>query len=65
VRVWITPYDRQGCRWRLEIWPDGRVRVYLMSDGWVSSAPQDEPRDLGTVGRWLVDRGIDPEDLPG
>lgn len=66
VRVWITPYDRDHCRWRIEVLPDGRVWVWRMSDSWVASAPQRYPRDIGELGVWMVERGIDPEDLvPG
>lgn len=66
MHVWLTPYDREHCRWRIEIWPDGRVLVWQMSDSWVSSAPRREPRDIGALGQWLFERGIDPDDLiPG
>ncbi|MDG4795484.1 hypothetical protein [Micromonospora sp. WMMD1082] len=61
--MWITPPDREGRRWRLEIWPDARVRVYALSGRWVSSAPQREPRDIGA---WMLNRNIDPDHLqPG
>ncbi len=66
VRVWLTPLDFEQCRWRIEVWPDGRVLVWRVSDGWVASAPQRQPRDIGDLGVWLVERGIDLDDLvPG
>ncbi|MDG4792030.1 hypothetical protein O7626_40150 [Micromonospora sp. WMMD1102] len=63
MRVWLTPYDVERCRWRIEIWPDGRVLVWRVSDSWVASAPQREPRDIGALGQWMFERGIDPDRL--
>jgi hypothetical protein len=62
----LTPVDGAGRRWRIEVWPDGRVRVYSVVAGFVSSAPLRAVRDIGALGVWLVGRGIDPTDLiPG
>lgn len=61
--VWVTPLDVEHRRWRIEIWPDGRAQVWEMVGEWVSSAPLREPRSVGELGEWLVNRGIDPEDL--
>lgn len=64
--MWVTPYDRDGFRWRIEIMPDGRVQVYRLSDDWVSNAPRRDVRDIGALGLWLHEQGIDPDDLtPG
>jgi hypothetical protein len=66
VRVWLTPVDRDGRRWRIEVWTDGRVRVYSVVAGYTSSAPLRAVRDIGALGVWLVGQGIDPTDLiPG
>ena len=66
MRVWVTPFDGDGFRWRIEVWPDGRVRVYRLSDHWVSNAPRRDVRDIGALGAWLVERDISPDDLtPG
>ena len=64
--VWLTPPDRGRCTWRIEIMPDGRVWVWQTAYGWVSSAPLRFPRDIGELGEWMVQRGIEPDDLiPG
>lgn len=61
--MWLTPYDRERFRWRIEIWPDGRALVWLLSDGGIASAPIRAVRDIGSLGEWLVGRGVDPDDL--
>ncbi|WP_091462951.1 hypothetical protein [Micromonospora inyonensis] len=61
--VWLTPVDHEGCRWRLEVWPGGRVRVFRMTNRWVSNAPLGDVRDIEALGAWLVERGIDPDQL--
>lgn len=49
--VWLTPPDREGVRWRIEMREDGRVAVYQMSDRWVSQTPQRRPRTMTSWAR--------------
>lgn len=66
VRVWLTPVDGRGRGWRIEVWPDGRARVYAVVAGWTSNAPLRDVTDIGALGEWLVGQGIDLSDLtPG
>ncbi|MEV4622341.1 hypothetical protein AB0J74_26955 [Asanoa sp. NPDC049573] len=63
VQVWNTPADRQGMRWRIEVRDTGAVSVFRRTGQRVAHAPLRNPRDLWELGEWLVDRGIDPEQL--
>jgi hypothetical protein len=63
VQVWNTPADRDGAIWRIEVRAGGAVRVFRRTGRSVAQAPLRHPADLRELGRWLVDRGIDPDDL--
>lgn len=63
VRVWLTPLDRMGNRWRIEVRPDGRVFVFRLTGDLVASAPLRHVRDIGALGEWLVQQGIEFDDL--
>jgi hypothetical protein len=63
VQVWTTPPDRDGATWRIEVRAGGAVRVFRRTGRSVAQTPLRHPADLRELGRWLVDRGIDPDDL--
>ncbi len=58
----LTPSDREGRTWRIEVRPDG-VRVYRTVRGSVTGSPVRDVRDMPSLGAWLVARGLDVEDL--
>lgn len=61
--MWNTPPDRAGLQWRIEVRDADRVSVFRRTGSRVGNAPLRHPRDLRELGTWLVDRGIDPEQL--
>jgi len=63
VQVLVTPPDRQGQTWRIEVDDAGRVRVYRAAGRTVWGVPLRAVRDVHDLGRWLVERGIDPDQL--
>jgi hypothetical protein len=63
MRVWITPADRLGVVWRIEVQASGGVRVFRRTGRSVAQTPLRRPSDLRELGAWLVERGIDPDAL--
>jgi hypothetical protein len=63
VQVWSTPPDREGLTWRIEVRTGGAVRVFRRTGRSVGQTPLRHPADLRELGRWLVDRRIDPDEL--
>ncbi|MEV0719058.1 hypothetical protein [Asanoa sp. NPDC050611] len=63
MQVWNTPSDRLGMEWRIEVRDTGHVSVFRRTGRRVGHAPLRHPRDLHELGRWLVERGIDPDQL--
>lgn len=58
-----TPPDRDRCRWRVEVYPGGRVRVFELAGQSVASTMALRPQTIAELGQWLVERDIDPERL--
>jgi len=63
VQVWHTPPDRLGVAWRIEVRDTGAVRVFRRTGRSVAQAHLRHPADLRELGAWLVERGIDPDQL--
>jgi hypothetical protein len=63
VQVWITPADREGVLWRIEVRAGGGVRVFRRTGRSVAQTPLRRPTDLRELGAWLVERGIEPDTL--
>jgi hypothetical protein len=63
MQVWITPADRDGTRWRIQVETSGRVRVFRRTGRSIGQASVSGVTNVGALGRWLLERGIDPDDL--
>ena len=61
--MWITPADRDGVVWRIEVRERGAVRVFRRTGKSVTQTPPRRPASVNDLGRWLVERGIDPDTL--
>lgn len=63
VEAWITPPDREQKVWRIEVKYDGHVEVRRLVGRSSVGQPLPGITTLDALGRWLVERGIDPGSL--
>jgi len=61
VRVLITPPDRDGRRWRIQIEPR-RIRIYELLGRSIAADGPVLP-GIAELGAWLVAQGIDADTL--
>jgi hypothetical protein len=62
VEVWVTPPDREHKTWRIDV-KDGGPRRGAPRGTVFRRQPLRRPATMDALGPWLLERGIDPDDL--